>query len=148
MDRLSKERRSWNMSHIRSKDTKPEVLVRSLLHRMGYRFRLHTNLPGHPDIVLPRYKSVIFVHGCFWHRHEECKYAYMPKTRMKFWESKFKSNVNRDRTVVADLKRLGWHVLIIWECQVRDEKGIEHLLWAFLGRRCKYMATQSKREKS
>ncbi|MBU1162905.1 MAG: DNA mismatch endonuclease Vsr, partial [Proteobacteria bacterium] len=87
MDIISKEKRSWNMSRIRGKDTKPEIIVRSMLHRMGYRFRLHRkDLPGKPDIVLPKYKTVIFVHGCFWHRHKGCKYAYTPKSRVKFWK--------------------------------------------------------------
>ena len=97
-DILSKERRSWNMSRIRGSDTKPELLVRSLLHRMGYRFRLHRkDLPGRPDIVLPKYRTVIFVHGCFWHRHKGCKYAYTPKSRTDFWQNKFQGTVERDK---------------------------------------------------
>jgi len=129
MDKLTPEHRSWNMSRIRSADTKPELIVRSLLHRMGYRFRLHQkNLPGKPDIVLPKYKTVIFVHGCFWHRHEECKYAYMPKSRRKFWNDKFKANIERDKTVKQQLKNFGWKVNIVWECELSDVKTIEKKL--------------------
>lgn len=113
--------RSWNMGRIRSKNTKPEKLVRSLLHGMGYRFRLHKkDLPGKPDIVLPKYRTVLLVHGCFWHRHPGCKYSYTPKTRKKFWETKFEKNVERDRTNIDALKKLGWNVEIIWECQTHN----------------------------
>ena len=97
MDTLTPERRSWNMSRIRSGDTAPERLVRSLLHRMGYRFRLHRkDLPGKPDIVLPRHQTVILVHGCYWHRHADCRLAYSPKSNMDFWQAKFRENVSRD----------------------------------------------------
>lgn len=120
-DRLSEERRSWNMSRIRSKDTAPERAVRSLLHQLGFRFRLHRkDLPGHPDIVLPRYRSVVMVHGCFWHRHPGCKFAYEPKSRVDFWERKFKRNVERDREVREQLENLGWRVLVVWECELRN----------------------------
>ena len=129
VDHLTKEKRSWNMSRIRSGNTKPELLVRSLLHRMGYRFRLHQkDLPGKPDIVLPKYKTVIFVHGCFWHRHENCKYAYMPKSRQKFWNNKFKTNIERDKKVNQQLKNLGWKVNIIWECELSDVKAVKKKL--------------------
>ena len=95
VDNLTQEKRSWNMSRIKDKNTKPELVVRSILHRMGYRFRLHRkDLPGKPDIVLPKYKTVIFVHGCFWHRHKGCKYAYQPKSRVDFWQKKFKGNID------------------------------------------------------
>ena len=101
------EQRSRNMSAIKSKNTKPEIAVRKLLHSMGYRFRLHKkDLPGSPDIVLPKYKTVIFVHGCFWHRHENCKYASTPKTRQEFWENKFKANVKRDLEIQEKIKNL------------------------------------------
>jgi DNA mismatch endonuclease (patch repair protein) len=117
-DRISKEHRSWNMSRIRGKDTKPELAVRSMLHRMGYRFRLHVkDLPGKPDIVLPKYRTVIFVHGCFWHRHPRCKYAYAPKSRARFWRWKLDENVNRDRKARRALRVLGWRVLTVWECE-------------------------------
>ena len=119
MDRISKEHRSWNMSRIQSRDTKPEKAVRSILHGLGYRFRLHRkNLPGNPDIVLPRYNSVIFVHGCFWHRHKDCKNASVPKTKKTFWGKKFKANIERDMKVKKELKSDGWRVLVIWECEL------------------------------
>jgi DNA mismatch endonuclease (patch repair protein) len=106
------------MSRIRSRDTGPERQVRSALHRAGYRFRLHRkDLPGRPDIVLPKYRTVVFVHGCFWHRHSRCRFAYTPKSRVAFWNAKFAANVARDRRNVRELKRLGWHVVNVWECQ-------------------------------
>lgn len=124
MDILSKEKRSWNMSRIRAKNTKPEIIVRSLIHRLGFRFRLHVkSLPGKPDIVLPKYKTVIFVHGCFWHRHPSCKYAYEPKSRKDFWQKKFRQNVERHASVTKELRRLGWRVIVLWECEI--EKNIE-----------------------
>lgn len=125
MDRISKEHRSWNMSRIRGRDTKPEKVVRSMLHRMGYRFRLHRrDLPGRPDIVLPKYRTVIFVHGCFWHRHGGCLFAYTPKSRREFWQQKFRANRLRDRRSDAALTRLGWRVLVIWECETQGAKAL------------------------
>ena len=116
------EQRSRNMSAIKSKNTKPEIAVRKVLHSMGYRFRLHSkDLPGSPDIVLPKYKTVIFVHGCFWHRHENCKYATTPKTREEFWESKFKENVIRDKSHQKKLSAIGWKIIIVWECEIKDK---------------------------
>ena len=121
MDTLTKERRSWNMAQIRGKDTKPERIVRSILHRLGARFRLHRrDLPGNPDIVLTRYGLVVLVHGCFWHRHHRCKYAYTPKSRQDFWGQKFEQNVKRDKQVRRELKNLGWNVIVVWECETRD----------------------------
>ncbi len=121
MDTLTKERRSWNMSRIRGSNTSPELAVRSLLHRMGYRFRLHRrDLPGKPDIVLPKYKTVIFVHGCFWHRHRGCRFAYTPKSRIEFWEAKFAENLDRDRRARRELLKQGWRVVIVWECWTKD----------------------------
>lgn len=118
MDRLSREHRSWNMSRVRGKDTGPEKQVRSALHRAGYRFRLHREtLPGRPDIVLPKYQTVVFVHGCFWHRHKSCQFAYTPKSRTDFWNRKFQSNIERDRRNVRALRRLGWRVVTVWECE-------------------------------
>ena len=123
------EQRSRNMSSIKSKNTKPEIAVRKLLHSMGYRFRLHRiDLPGSPDIVLPKYKKVIFVHGCFWHRHENCKYASTPKTRKEFWESKFKANVKRDKEIQEKIKNIGWQSVVVWECEIKNEKIKDKLL--------------------
>ena len=118
MDNLSKERRSWNMGRIRSDNTAPEIRVRSALHRLGFRFRLHVKaLPGKPDIVLPKWKHAVFVHGCFWHRHDGCKCAYTPKTRTEFWEEKFRQNILRDEAALLQLRRMGWEVSIVWECE-------------------------------
>lgn len=133
MDRLTKEKRSWNMSRIRGKDTKPEVVVRSLLHRMGYRFRLHVKrLPGCPDIVLPKYRKVIFVHGCFWHRHPGCKYAYMPKSRQDFWTKKFQKTVERHEIVTRELEGQGWKTLVVWECETANTDKIHRKLIGFI----------------
>ena len=123
------EQRSRNMSAIKSKNTKPEIKVRKVLHSMGYRFRLHRkDLPGSPDIVLPKYKTVIFVHGCFWHRHENCKYASIPKTRKEFWESKFKANVKRDKEIQEKIKNIGWQSVVIWECEIKNKDIKDRLL--------------------
>ena len=129
MDRISKEHRSWNMSRIKSGNTKPEIVVRSLLHKLGYRFRLHRkDLPGKPDIVLPRYNSVVFVHGCFWHRHNGCKKATVPKTKILFWREKFKGNIERDIKVQEELQSMGWKILIIWECELYDLDKVKNFL--------------------
>ena len=138
MDSLTSEKRSWNMSRIKARDTRPEIIVRSLLHSKGYRFRLHRkDLPGIPDIVLPRYKTIILVHGCFWHRHAGCKYAYNPKSRVQFWQEKFEKNVRRDEEVGKVLNDLGWNVYIIWECEAKNvellERRIEDILVRCLG---------------
>jgi len=135
MDRISQEHRSWNMSRIKSQNTKPEILVRSTLHRMGYRFRLHGRiskrlfpkgiLPGKPDIVMKKYRTVIFIHGCFWHRHEKCKRASIPKTRTEWWNEKLERNIQRDIKNEKDLQHLGWKVVIIWECEIRNKKLID-----------------------
>jgi DNA mismatch endonuclease (patch repair protein) len=120
------------MSRIKSGNTKPEMIVRSLLHKLGYRFRLHRkDLPGKPDIVLPRYKSVIFVHGCFWHRHKGCKNATSPKTKIIFWREKFKANVERDRKVQKELNSMGWSILIIWECETSDIGSVTKIIGNF-----------------
>jgi DNA mismatch endonuclease, patch repair protein len=121
-DTLSPEKRSWNMSRIRSKDTGPERMVRSLLHHMGYRFSLQRkDLPGCPDIVLPKYRTVVLVHGCFFHRHHGCRMAYTPKSRQVFWLKKLDENTARDKRVVSELQSLGWRVIVVWECQtMRD----------------------------
>jgi len=121
MDTLTKQRRSWNMSRIKGSNTGPERVVRSILHRMGYRFRLHRkDLPGKPDITLPKHKTVIFVHGCFWHRHKGCKDATLPKTRPSFWRNKLEGNAVRDRLKERALRKAGWRVLVIWECRTID----------------------------
>ena len=127
------EQRSRNMSAIKSKNTKPEIAVRKLLHSMGFRFRLHRkDLPGSPDIVLPKYKTVIFVHGCFWHRHENCKYASNPKTRKEFWESKFKANVKRDLEIQEKIKNIGWQSVVIWECEIKNVENFREKLIDFI----------------
>lgn len=133
VDRISPERRSWNMARIRGCDTSPELFVRSLLHRMGFRFRLHCkNLPGRPDIVLPRHRKVVLVHGCYWHRHAGCKYAYSPKSRVEFWTQKFERNITRDRETLVQLEALGWSCLVVWECETRDIQAVTTRLKEFL----------------
>ena len=118
-DTMSSESRSAVMSRIRGKNTKPELIVRSLLHRLGFRFRLHDrSLPGCPDIVLRGIKTVIFVHGCFWHRHT-CGKAYRPKTRREFWKNKFIGNVARDKKNISQLKHAGWRSILVWECETK-----------------------------
>lgn len=132
-DRISQEHRSWNMSRIRGQDTKPEKIVRSILHRMGYRFRLYQrNLPGRPDLVLPKHRTVIFVHGCFWHRHRRCKYAYTPKSRLDFWTERFRQNKMRDARAGRKLRKLGWKVVVIWECQISNVDRLPSLLLSLL----------------
>lgn len=107
------------MSRIRSSDTVPEQTLRSILHEAGFRFRLKgRKLPGRPDVVLPRYRAAVFVHGCFWHRHVGCTFAYTPRSNIKFWKAKFAENVQRDRLTSARLRRLGWRVITVWECQI------------------------------
>lgn len=130
MDRISPEHRSWNMSRIRSGNTKPEQRVRSALHRLGYRFRRDTGrrLPGRPDVVLPKHRVAVFVHGCFWHRHRRCRYAYTPKSRCDFWQAKFERNMARDREVTRRLRRLGWRIVTVWECQTVDPLRLQQLL--------------------
>jgi DNA mismatch endonuclease (patch repair protein) len=124
-DIVSKEARSKMMSGIKGKNTKPEMLVRSMLHKMGYRFRLHMkDLPGKPDIVLPKYHTVVFVHGCFWHRHSGCKYAYTPKSRTDFWNEKLNRNIERDQSNCKILVEMGWRVLTVWECETVDMKSV------------------------
>jgi DNA mismatch endonuclease (patch repair protein) len=139
-DRLTKARRSWNMSRVRDKHTKPEIIVRSLLHRLGYRFRLHTKIPVPenihyplrrrvicPDIILPKYKTAIFVHGCFWHRHKNCKDCTTPTHRRAWWLAKFKGNTMRDELHQKTLRKLGWKTIVIWECKTEKTKSIEGL---------------------
>jgi len=121
-DKLTSERRSWNMSRIKGRNTGPELRLRSLLHRAGFRFRLHPkDLPGKPDIVLSRYRTVIFVHGCFWHQHPRCRNATTPSTRRDFWQAKFDENVSRDARNCADLQSAGWNVITVWECELKAD---------------------------
>ena len=120
-DIVSPEKRSEMMRGIRSKNTKPEKTVRSWLHQEGYRFRINRkDLPGTPDIVLPKYNLAIFVHGCYWHRHENCKLAALPKTNTEFWESKFAKNQERDKRKLEECRDAGWKVVTIWECETRN----------------------------
>lgn len=116
----SKEQRSYNMSRIRSTNTKPEMLVRKFLHAHGYRYRLHVkNMPGKPDIVLPKYKTVIFVHGCFWHGHEGCKYYVVPKTKTEWWLNKINTNIANDTKAITALRIAGWKIITLWECDLK-----------------------------
>lgn len=127
MDKLSEERRSWNMSRIRDKDTTPEMFVRRLIHAAGFRYRLHVReMAGSPDLVFPRFRKVIFVHGCFWHRHRCANGQVMPKTRTEFWKAKFDENVARDKIARQQLRRDGWKILVVWECETRT-RNLQHL---------------------
>jgi len=122
MDSLTPEKRSWNMSRIKGRDTKPELIIRSLLHRRGFRFKLSDKtLPGRPDILLPKYKVAIFINGCFWHRNTGCKQATTPKSRVEFWNDKFKQNQERDKKNLSVLKKSGWLPLVIWECEIKAD---------------------------
>ena len=133
-DHLSSERRSWNMSRIRSKNTSSERAVRSLLHKMGYRFRLHQgNLPGKPDIVLKKHNTIIFCHGCFWHQHRNCRRATIPKTNQDYWLPKLERNVTRFNDVRKQLESLGWRVAVIWECQTNYAQALRDRLALSLG---------------
>lgn len=134
-DRLTPERRSVLMSKVRSKDTSPELRVRRLAHALGFRFRLHRrDLPGSPDMVFPRLRKVVFVHGCFWHRHEDCSKASSPKSREAYWEEKFARNVDRDRCATAALAEMEWKVMVVWECEThpRDRAALADRLAHFL----------------
>lgn len=125
VDVVNSQTRSRMMSGIRSKDTRPELALRSALHASGFRFRLHRKgMPGKPDIVMTKHRAVIFVHGCFWHRHAGCRFTSTPATRPEFWQAKFDANVLRDAVVHADLLSSGWRVATVWECALRTEAGI------------------------
>lgn len=133
MDRLTPEQRSRNMARIKGKDTSPELSVRRMLHTLGYRYRLHRkDLPGTPDIVFPERRKAVLVHGCFWHRHNGCRFAYVPKTRTEFWKRKFDQNVTRDQKARRDLRKLGWKVLVVWECELRKLDRLQKRLVAFV----------------
>ena len=117
------ETRSYNMSQISGKDTKPEMIVRKFLHANGFRYRLHVKeLPGKPDLVLPKYNTVIFVHGCFWHAHEGCKYFNIPQSRTEWWSEKLYGNKERDEKNIENLKESGWKVIVVWECELKSDK--------------------------
>lgn len=132
-DHVDSSKRSAMMAAVRSKNTSPELAVRKLIHSMGYRYRLHGNgLPGKPDLVFAGKRKVIFVHGCFWHRHRGCAKASTPKTRVDFWQTKFDQNVARDKKTVRSLKRLGWQVLTIWQCELKDAARVAGWLNEFL----------------
>lgn len=123
IDFLTQTERSDRMSRIRGKDTKPELALRRVIHRLGLRYRLHgAGLPGKPDLVFPRFRTVVFVHGCFWHRHQGCNIATTPKSNTEFWLEKFKKNVERDSRVTKSLQALGWSVLVVWECELSSAK--------------------------
>lgn len=129
VDKLDPARRSANMARVRGKDTGPELRVRRIAHRMGLRFRLHRkDLPGRPDLVFPKHRLAVFVHGCFWHRHSGCPRASMPSTRVDFWEAKFAANVERDARQAAALEAQSWRVLVLWESGLKDEALIETAL--------------------
>jgi DNA mismatch endonuclease (patch repair protein) len=137
-DVFSQAKRSWVMSRIRGKDTGPERHVRSFLHRHGFRFSLHqSGLPGKPDIVLPKYRTVVFVHGCFWHGHSGCKRASMPATHRRFWSEKIKRNKARDGEVKRALQRAGWRILTVWECQITSASGLARRLRSLLAARAR-----------
>lgn len=128
MDTVSPEKRSSMMSAVRGKDTQPELRVRKALHAAGFRFRLHCkDLPGRPDIVLSKHKLVVFVHGCFWHAHGDCRLAKIPATRPEFWAAKLERNAQRDRNAINELRAGGWRVLVIWQCYLQREKNAESL---------------------
>jgi len=121
-DTVSKEKRSWMMSRIKGKDTSIEVKVRHYLFSQGFRYRKNdARFPGKPDIVLPKYKTVVFIHGCFWHQHEGCRDAHLPKSRTEYWVEKLKKNTERDRTHEIDIRSKGWKVIVIWACEINKE---------------------------
>lgn len=134
MDRLTPEDRSANMARIRATNTVPELRVRRFLHARGFRFRLHASLPGTPDVVLPKHRTVVFVHGCFWHQHPGCRYAYKPRTRVSFWSKKFEGTRERDERAMAKLEALGWQVLVVWECQTRADALLTDSLSSLLNK--------------
>jgi len=133
MDTLTPDQRSERMGRIRSKDTKPELRVRRLVHSLGYRYRLHrSDLPGKPDLVFPSRQKVVFVHGCFWHRHAGCPNTRLPKSNLDFWKPKLEANRKRDIKHKRQLTRLGWQYLVIWECEVRDMEALAARIVGFL----------------
>jgi len=141
MDKLDPTRRSENMRRIRSKDMKPELVVRSLAHQLGFRFRLHRReLPGSPDLVFPRHRKIVFVHGCFWHQHSGCREGRVPNTRKEYWEPKLARNRERDNANLAALGQAGWSTLVIWECETNNTEALATRLRSFLD-----LATSARR---
>ncbi len=133
MDTLTPAQRSERMSRVRSKDTKPEMVIRRLVHGLGFRFRLHVrDLPGNPDLVFPSRGKIIFVHGCFWHRHGQCKFTRWPKSRLDFWKPKLELNKKRDQFIRKQLRKEGWQVLVLWECQLKMPGVLANRIRAFL----------------
>lgn len=133
-DVFTTDKRSWIMSRVSGRNTKPEIIVRKIIHRMGYRFRLHERkLPGKPDIVLPKHKKIILIHGCFWHGHHGCKRSKRPESNADFWNKKIDGNITRDEINRTELEKLGWKVLIVWDCQTRDLETLKNILAGFLG---------------
>ncbi len=132
-DIVSRSKRREMMSSVKQRHTKPEIIVRKLLHRLGYRFRLHSKkLPGTPDIVLPKYKAVIFVHGCFWHQHEGCRKSRRPTSNVEFWNEKLDRNIARDKQKESELKKSGWKILTVWDCEIKDEEALIKKVKKFL----------------
>lgn len=132
-DNISKERRSANMRAVLSRDTRPEIRVRQIAHGLGYRFRLNRrDLPGKPDIAFPGRRKVVFVHGCFWHQHKGCRKATVPESNYDFWRTKLARNVDRDTAQLAAIRRLGWRVLVVWECEIKNERRLAARLRRFL----------------
>lgn len=133
MDKITTEQRSDNMRRIRSKDTSPELVLRRLVHSLGYRFRLHRkDLPGHPDLVFPGRRKIIFAHGCFWHQHEDCREGRVPSSRIEYWAPKLERNRRRDANNRRQLEQNGWDVLVIWECEMKDSARLTKTLKRFL----------------
>ncbi len=133
MDTLTPAQRSERMSRVRSKNTKPEMVIRRLVHRMGFRYRLHVrDLPGNPDLVFPSRGKIIFVHGCFWHRHGTCKFTRWPKSKLNFWKPKLEKNRQRDQLIRRRLRKEGWRVLVLWECQLNRPEALACRIRAFL----------------
>lgn len=133
-DKISKARRSANMRAVRSRNTRPEIQVRQIAHRLGYRFRLHrSDLPGKPDIAFPSRQKAIFIHGCFWHQHKGCRRATVPKSNLGFWRSKLARNTERDAEQLAEIRKRGWGALVVWECEIRNERRLIAKMGRFLG---------------
>jgi DNA mismatch endonuclease (patch repair protein) len=132
-DHVNPAKRSLIMASVRSRDTKPELAVRKMVHALGYRYRLHSKtLPGKPDLVFPSRRKIVLVHGCFWHRHRRCKYTTTPKTRVDYWEDKFSTNIARDKRTLQNLKKMGWAVATVWQCELKNPERLARRLDDFL----------------